>query len=182
MNRKSSSSIRLLRAITRHDTTEFSKILQENPPDLDLNVRDRDGYPAIICAILAGEWDMVKEFFLHGANIWVYDSGGANVGWMLATSYPDNKGEDKQWLIDFLKSKKYPWPAPEPWQMPKLVKEGKWPPAFVTGKEREESQLPKDKRAYFLLKADRKLFDEYIDLPRPEREAFKRKYFPEFYK
>lgn len=122
----------MIGAVMHSETDEVRKPAAQGT---GLNERDPDDQSTpMINADQIDQWPVVETFLDHGADIWAHDEFGitavqhAIISHILCGSIED---QARLRVIEKLKIRGYPFPAPGRDKILDLEKAGKWPPPEV---------------------------------------------------
>lgn len=125
---KGESMKTLIDAVMSRDRAAVSSLLGRN---VDLNITDARGQTPLIAATGTDQFVVAEMLIDHGADVFAMDRMGFTAGQFAEFSSltPDSEnGAARLRVLQKLKMRGFPFPAPNPEKTKALAAQGQWPP------------------------------------------------------
>jgi len=118
----------LLEAVMNRQASRVAELLVRQP---DLDARNKQLDTPLTLATVSDQFVIAEMLIDAGADVFAHNKFGWTAGFAAQTSRLDpgtEEGDARQRVIAKLRSKGFPWPAPDPDAVKQLVSADAWPP------------------------------------------------------
>ena len=92
----------------------------------NLEATKSDGSTPLLLAVETDQFDIAEKLINSGANVFAVSESGDSVGYSVEHSNVNSQARLR--VVDLLKARGFPFPAPHRTEIEKMIEAGTWPP------------------------------------------------------